>query len=402
MFNFSKSHFGNHIYFIRDPEGVNSRKEAFLLHETAKSFTLNNESQFFLEVLKCLPKNFTLTTKNGKSSNFNLRLLQDTSSVIAEFHKENPSVMEYHVDIDDKDNILEKFEKLYQGETVYFDEEELPTSKKITSILNITCCPNYMKPENLKSDEASQDRNLGLDAGVGMSKRYFYTFVRRNYPSFTIITKKNKYQCNYYGVISSKVIRDLIIKDPSLTQYEYDFEDENNEFQQICNLFDFNSVYITSNNMEILKEIAEDLQIDMFLPLIEKNINECEKVSQIIDEQQNTIDSIEDLFGWLYNIEELTVESVKTSILNSDWIKTEDDIHELAAFIIEVISSQFKLHPYLIDLLIQIDKEADEKSQSKNLLQFLSKMLLISNEIVYQFVRLFTIYISEELYQKKI
>ena len=104
--------------------------------------------------------------------------------------------------------------------------------------------------------------------------------------------------------------------------------------------------------MEILKEIAEDLQIDTFLPLIEKNINECEKVSQIIDEQQNTIDSIEDLFGWLYNIEELTVESVKTSILNSNWIKTEDDIHELAAFFIEVINSQFKLHPYLIDFII--------------------------------------------------
>lgn len=68
------------------------------------------------------------------------------------------------------------------------------------------------------------------------------------------------------------------------------------------------------------------------------------------------IDTINSLFEWLYNIQELTIETVAKNIIQSIWIKSKEDIQELISFILQVIKTRLLLHPFLIDLVISIDK----------------------------------------------
>ena len=130
--------------------------------------------------------------------------------------------------------------------------------------------------------------------------------------------------------------------------------------------------------MESIKEIAEDLQITVILNDVEKYIKDSEKVSKTIDEQQALIDSIDELFDLLYNIKEKTVKTVKFSILESKWPKTEDNVKELAAFIIQVAKTDFLYHPYIVDLLLQLDQEANEDNQLKILIPTITKQLMIT------------------------
>ena len=73
-----------------------------------------------------------------------------------------------------------------------------------------------------------------------------------------------------------------------------------------------------------------------------------------------------------------TVKTVKFSILESKWPKTEDNVKELAAFIIQVAKKDFLYHPYIVDLLLQLDQEANEDNQLKILIPTITKQLMIT------------------------
>ena len=358
----------DHICFIRGSNLLSDHQDQrFTKVDDNISINLCNDKSYFINALKFIPRLFKLSTNNG-SCQFNIQILKDTSSVISNFIEENPNVNEYHIDVDDNYNVLGKFEKLYLGDNIVFKEDELPISKKITGLLNIICLPNYMKPENLKSEETINSQ-LGLEEGVGINQNSLENFLRqKSHQTFKIITNNKEYNCNYFGVFSSAIIFELFKKDPKLNQFKFDFDDESDDFQQICNYFNFESIKIKSNNMDILKEMAEDLKIDRILPLIDNFIDKYETFSKTIDEQQSTVDSIEELFGWLFNKQESTVETITSLILKSNWVKTEDDVLELAACIIKAANNSYKAQDFIIDLLFQLDKEADE---SKNKLHIL-------------------------------
>ena len=276
----------------------------------------------------------------------------------------DPNFSKYHIDINDNENVLGKFEKLYEGKQVVFTEEELSTSKKITNNLKINCCPNYMKPESLKTHEDDKNYRIGLQNGVIIDEYNFFGFIKyRTNETFTIITNNNEYKFNYFVVFISQVIRETLLNDPCKREYKYDFNDENNEFQLICNIFNFKSINIAPSNVYSLKEMADDLKIDLILPFIEKIIKENEKISETIDELQEATELNEKLFDWLYNIDKLTVKTVKTLIVDSIWSKTEDNVNELTFFIIQVINSSIKLQPYLINLIFQLEKEANRTNK---------------------------------------
>ena len=74
--------------------------------------------------------------------------------------------------------------------------------------------------------------------------------------------------------------------------YVYKYDDEFNEFQLICDLLNFESIEMTIDNVHSLRKMADDLQINSVLQKIDDKINECEKVSKSIDEQQNNIEII--------------------------------------------------------------------------------------------------------------
>lgn len=234
MFSFGSDHISeSHIIFARGSNDNNSEwhfalkkgsnssnsKFSFGLNSIKKSkfIYLLDEKSFYSDILKHIPRTFKLTTNNEQSL-FNILLLTDTSSTIFEFLTENPNATEYHINIDYKDNILKKFEQLYQGDNVVFEEEELSICKKITSQLNIKFIPNYLKPENLKLREF-YNSSLELESGVVLNSRSLQKFISKpGQKTFTIIVNDDNYKCNYFGVFSSKVIRDLIEKDPTTTQ----------------------------------------------------------------------------------------------------------------------------------------------------------------------------------------
>ena len=56
------------------------------------------------------------------------------------------------------------------------------------------------------------------------------------------------------------------------------------------------------------------------------------------------IESIEEIFDLLYNLNEITIESVKDKILQSTWITSEGNVEELAAISLQVINNNYLLH----------------------------------------------------------
>lgn len=61
-------------------------------------------------------------------------------------------------------------------------------------------------------------------------------------------------------------------------------------------------------------------------------------------------------------INELTVQTVAISIISSNLVKTEEDVQELVAYILQVVLTSFQLQPFLIELIISLDQLADDSN----------------------------------------
>ena len=89
-------------------------------------------------------------------------------------------------------------------------------------------------------------------------------------PPFIIKVNHKQYKCNSMGVNSSKVIQEFRLKNPNSNQYEYHIDNQNDEFQIICDLFNLKKVQITTKNINSLLRICDELQIEVFLDKITK------------------------------------------------------------------------------------------------------------------------------------
>ncbi|KAK8854448.1 hypothetical protein M9Y10_017010 [Tritrichomonas musculus] len=324
--------------------------------------TLNlTETMSNFNILKYLPKNITIST-NNESRKFNLEIFERSSQVIYEFIRSKPDCKQYHININDKYNVLSKISQIFDGDKIIFKPSEIPTLKKIISSLSINCCSNFL--ENILDG----DSNITLALNNHNIKHYV---KQEKFITFKISTKNNVYQCNSFGVLFSVVICEYLQKNPNAKKFEYNFDDKFNEFQEICDLFNFNSVKVNTDNMKSLKKISEDLKIAVIKEKIDQNCQNYEKFTQMIDEQQQVVDLIEELFNWLYNIEILTVKTVTDLIIHSIWANTEENVKELAAFILHVIRTEIPLHPFLVDLLIQLEQSSNKKKKLMILMPFI-------------------------------
>lgn len=345
------------------------------LHLEKKHNLINLYKHFF----DYIPKLFKIMTKNG-SCYFNTEILSETSLIVNQILKlHNYEQRELYINVNDENNVLQKVGLLYQGKSVLFDKNDYPVLKKILNKLDIRGFPINLFYENndfvvfnIKKDHPSI-----FNARIKISEKDFYNFLLSSDRQFIISTKKRDYTCKLLGVFSSEVIRDFFIKNPNSYRYEIDFADENNEFQIIADIFNFKTIEITENNIETLNSFAEELQITSIFENVHKYMDEYEKYYQIIDEQSETVDMIDELFDWLYHINLLTVEKVKNLILESRWVKTEDNVKELVAFIFQTIESEMRLNHFLGNLVIELDKEANDKENKLSIfLPFLVKMLM--------------------------
>ena len=241
------------------------------------------DSNYYYNILEFMPRLFTITTNNG-SSKFNTDMLIDSSEIIS-FCLENSQINEYHLDINDESNVLQKFEQLYQGKTVYFTEEDIPVAKKITSLLMIRRIPSFLRNRDFNNPYYYEGEGEPFSSGISLDKYRFDCFLSKKIPnSFTISTKNNEYLCNNYGIYSSEILKEMLTKDPFLDSYYYDYEDENCEFQSICDFFNFEKVQMTRNNMTNLLKFATDFKIEKIINKINKYIESSETISSLIDE----------------------------------------------------------------------------------------------------------------------
>ena len=331
-----------------------------------------------ISIFDNIPKDFTISTKKGQY-HFNLEMLKETSPVITEFVRSNPAESQYFLNINDEVNVLYKFEQLFLGKIVIFTEDEIPYSQLITKELKIKNMPNCLKPDSLRTNDTNSNSSFVQGTvSVEINKSCLVNFLNRNqYQSFKITTKKNEYQCNIFGIYSSNVLRSIVQRNQAQNQFFYDFEDEYGEFQSICDFFNFKIIDINSNNMEFLKEIVDDLQIECIKGQINNFIENYKKNSQKIDENQTVIDSIDQLFELLLNIKTDGLNKVKNLIIQSKWSKETEKVQELAAFIIQIVKPTFSLQNEMADLLIALNNEADETDPLKTLLPFIVDNLMI-------------------------
>ena len=144
----------------------------------------------------------------------------------------------------------------------------------------------------------------------------------------------------------------------------------------MCDLFNLKSIKITRNEIDSLTEIVDDLQIECLSNDIDNLNRDIEKSTQKIDDNQTIADSIDELFDLLYNIKEKTVQTVKNLILQSIWIETEENVQELIAFLLEVISTDILLHPYIFELINELNEKHDESNHLEILLPFITQKLI--------------------------
>ena len=96
---------------------------------TRSSYFLGSDLQ---DLLKVFPQNFEISTNNRKHR-FNKDLVELLIPDISKAIIKNEALCEYHFDIDDEQNVMQKIENLFKGESVEFLKSEEATIKQISS-----------------------------------------------------------------------------------------------------------------------------------------------------------------------------------------------------------------------------------------------------------------------------
>ncbi|KAK8883824.1 hypothetical protein M9Y10_042923 [Tritrichomonas musculus] len=318
--------------------------------------------------LKYLPPNFLISTKDS-SEKFNVLILENISTAIRNFLIVNPDSREYHLDIQDSSNALCKVKQMCQGESVTISEDIKTNFNEIIKAMEFDQSPNF--------------DFLKIDA----------------YERFVIETKKRKYRCNIYGVLSSSVIRNIISKsdveeeDEEERYYFYDIEDPNEEFMIIVNIFNFQDVKLTEENFDVLKKFASELEIECLLDILDKFNNKDEYRETTIDEQETIIEKIDGIFDPLFHIKENTIDSTFSEVIGTKFSKSEEYVNELASIIVTIAQTKADLQDSLIDLMVKLNEEGPDNMKSllhfvvsKSMFLFTKRMDSAEADLIYPFV----------------
>ena len=211
--------------------------------------------------------------------------------------------------------------------------------------------------------------NQNQQAALGAPRHQNNNNNRNRKDDFTIIVKDRRYVCKKQAVTSSEVINDFIKNNPTEKQYTFEFDGQIDKFDMICDYFNFTPIHFTKKDIDTIRPIAEILKIT---PILVKINNYTDS----LDETVNQTSPVEEVFTMLYQIESLTVDHVKNSIIKSIWCQSEERVKEFASFLLQVVRSGYKLQPYLIELLISLDESSNGKNKLNVLKPFIIKQMM--------------------------
>ncbi|KAK8871467.1 hypothetical protein M9Y10_007196 [Tritrichomonas musculus] len=198
----------------------------------------------------------------------------------------------------------------------------------------------------------------------------------KNQPkNFTINTKNNSYKCSKIAAAVSKVIMAAIKADNSIDSYFYDFDDDNNEFQIICQYLNFEEIEIVPENIEILNKMASDLKLEELEKVTVMVADHQKRFEQVLIENQDKIDSVDELFEMLVSKD---VNEGVDFVVGSGWMATDELQKEMFGSIISLVYSSPKLMVKMakfVALLFERIESIKENSEDKNFAEIDLKLL---------------------------
>lgn len=158
-----------------------------------------------IDFFQLIPKQFTIST-NNQSYNFNIEMLKDTSSIISQHIKDFPDNLNYHLNIEDKNNILEEIYKVYQGETVVIYPKDYKEFNQFLTLLNLTIPKAYHQIQTFRrTGLLPQGGTVYLshcEHPIKIIKKSFCNFISNiSFQTFTIVTNKFEYKCNSFKIL---------------------------------------------------------------------------------------------------------------------------------------------------------------------------------------------------------
>ncbi|OHS98013.1 hypothetical protein TRFO_35704 [Tritrichomonas foetus] len=104
--------------------------------------------------------------------------------------------------------------------------------------------------------------------------------------------------------------------------------------------------------MYVVSELSKKLEI---LPLVEDSsrfIHDFESMAIDIDSNYCIVEPVETLFGWLKNIRQIGVKETRDLFLESIWITSECNVHEMISYFIQFIENYISFNPEMFQLCV--------------------------------------------------
>lgn len=322
-----------------------------MLFSTKANNTITTEHEFGFfslyddlpDLIKVFPQNFEISTNNGRYK-FNKDLIKSTIPIIKDALVTETDLKEYHFDINDEQNVMQKFEKLFKGESVEFVKSEEETIKQITSYFdrNLFPIPMYSGKKLsiyylsvYENPEFPEKMKIQMELDF-LFNRILQPFFSNSQKTYKIKTNQNEYMCDTCGISSSKKILEYIKLHPTSNEFYFDFDEQNNELAPIISFFNWDKLQVTANTMNSILDISEQLQITTLIDQVKHFIKDINESISLSIEHQHLIDPYDILFEKLFNIKELGTKKVADFIMESKWLDTKSDIREFAACLIQV------------------------------------------------------------------
>lgn len=80
----------------------------------------------------------------------------------------------------------------------------------------------------------------------------------------------------------------------------------------------------------------------------------------------------------MHRINDITVSKVTKFIIKSPWSSSDEKVYELAAFILQVVNSDIRLHHSIAELLLELENKSNKIRNLSVLIPFLIHKLLDS------------------------
>ncbi|OHT14357.1 hypothetical protein TRFO_15274 [Tritrichomonas foetus] len=291
------------------------------------------------------PKIFVVYV-NEKKYYFDQNLLMMASDVISKFCQENPGCQKYHFDFNDECNIMKKIENLFQFKFETFLISEKMAMENIIGAFRFNC---FDILTNNMNGPISFPMKLQMPAWI-------YKEIKNNsLQQLKIQTLKKVYKCKTYGILSSTTIKAFFNENPEVDTFCYEFKDDNHEFQLISDYLNLGTIMINPSNMNLVYDIATELQISSLLKKVEKFVNKLEAQRKIIEENFSIVEPVEQLFDLLKNINSMEIIEITHQILLSIWPYSKDNIREMVScflFLLNIICPFIRKYYNYVLLLI--------------------------------------------------